>query len=634
MRVAKRMLHFLRPYRVTIVLSLLMLITVVAVDLAMPRLLQRIVDQGIARRDLPMIVNTALFMIGVSCLGAVMAIGNTVLAVRVSQRFGHDLRSALFRKVQTLSFGDLDRLQTGQLMVRLSSDVTMVQQLVMMGLRILTRFPLMMVGSIILMVVTSPQLAAIMLVVLPATLFLIYLFATKTQPLFMQVQIRLDRLNTVLQENLAGVRVVKAFVRADYEALRFDQANGALTEQALQVARFMTVLMPSMRVFLNLGTVAVVWIGGVGVIGGRITVGQIMAFVNYLTSAMMPLTMLGMMVGVISAASASAQRLAELLDVQPDIQNRPAARTLTQAVSPRRAGRSPRGPAVRPVGRPFAPWAGSPARTGVAGPNGGRRPERGSRGPNGVEGRVAFEDVSFGYDGNGSEPVLQHVNLLAEPGQNVAILGATGSGKSSLVNLIPRFYDVTGGRVTVDGVDVRDLTMESLRAQIGMAMQETVLFRGTIRENIRYGRPEASDQEVIAAAKAAQAHDFIVSLPKGYDTDVGQRGVTLSGGQKQRVAIARALLVRPRILILDDSTSAVDVETEIKIETALRELMKGRTSFVIAQRVSTVLNADKIVVLDQGRIAAEGTHAELMSSSPIYREIYDSQLGDGGARHG
>jgi ATP-binding cassette subfamily B protein len=457
----------------------------------------------------------------------------------------------------------------------------MVQQLVMMGLRILTRFPLMMVGSIILMVVTSPQLAAIMLVVLPATLFLIYLFATKTQPLFMKVQIRLDRLNTVLQENLAGVRVVKAFVRADYEALRFDQANGALTEQALQVARFMTVVMPSMRVFLNLGTVAVVWIGGVGVIGGRITVGQIMAFVNYLASAMMPLTMLGTMVGVISAAAASAQRLAELLDVQPDIQNRPAARTLTD-----------------------------------------------------VAGRVAFEDVSFGYDGNGSEPVLQHVNLLAEPGQNVAILGATGSGKSSLVNLIPRFYDVTGGRVTVDGVDVRDLTMESLRAQIGMAMQETVLFRGTIRENIRYGRPEASDQEVIAAAKAAQAHDFVMSLPGGYDTDVGQRGVTLSGGQKQRIAIARALLVRPHVLILDDSTSAVDVETEIKIETALRELMKGRTSFVIAQRVSTVLNADKIVVLDQGRIAAEGTHAELMSSSPIYREIYDSQLGDGGARHG
>jgi len=582
MHVARRMLRFLKPYWGTIVFSFLMLISVVAVDLAMPRLLQRIVDQGIAQRDLPMIVNTALFMIGVSCLGAVMAIGNTILAVRVSQRFGHDLRSALFRKVQTLSFGDLDRLQTGQLMVRLSSDVTMVQQLVMMGLRILTRAPLMMVGSIVLMVVTSPQLAAIMLVLLPATLFLIYVFATRTQPLFMKVQIRLDRLNTLLQENLAGVRVVKAFVRADYEAGRFDQANGALTEQSLQVATFMTVLMPSMRVFLNLGTVAVVWIGGVGVIGGRITVGQIMAFVNYLTSTMMPLTMLGMMVGVISAAGASAQRVAELMDIAPEIQNRPAARTLT----------------------------------------------------NGVEARVAFEDVSFGYDGDGSEPVLQHVNLLVEPGQNVAILGATGSGKSSLVGLIPRFYDVSGGRVTVDGVDVRDLTMESLRAQIGIAMQETVLFRGTIRDNIRYGRPEASDQEVIAAAKAAQAHDFVMSLPAGYDTDVGQRGVTLSGGQKQRIAIARALLVQPHILILDDSTSAVDVETEIKIEIALRELMKGRTSFVIAQRVSTVLNADKIVVLDQGRIAAEGTHAELMSSSPIYREIYDSQLGDGGPRHG
>ena len=581
MRVTKRMLHFLRPYWKAALLAFLMLVSVVAVDLAMPRLLQKVVDQGIARHDLPMIVNTALFMISVSALGALLAIGNTVLAVRVSQNFGHDLRSALFRKVQTLSFGDLGRLQTGQLMVRLTSDVALVQQLVMMVLRLLTRAPLMMIGSIVLLVVTSRQLAAMMLVLLPATLTTVYLFASKTQPLFVQVQQRLDRLNTVLQENLAGVRVVKAFTRAEHESKRFDQANQALMSETVHVLQVMAVLTPSMRLFLNLGIVAVVWFGGVGVIAGRVTVGQIMAFTNYLTSTMMPLTLLAMMVGQISAASASAQRIVEVLDIQPEIQQRQDARVLLPLL-----------------------------------------------------GRVAFEDVSFSYNSDYEEPVLQHINLVAEPGQNVAILGATGSGKSSLLNLIPRFYDVTHGRVTVDGVDVREATLDSLRSQIGVALQDTVLFRGSIRDNIRYGRPDAGDEEVIAAAKAAQIHDFILSLPDGYDTIVGERGVNLSGGQKQRIAIARALLVQPRILILDDSTSAVDVEAEARIEVALRKLMKGRTCFVIAQRISTVLNADKIVVLDQGQIAAQGTHAELMASSRIYQEIYESQLGDGGLRSG
>ncbi len=580
MRVARRMLEFFKPYGKTVAVSFVMLLGVVAVDLATPRLLQRIVDQGIAAHDLPMIVRTALFMIGLSAVGALLAIGNTILAVRVSQSFGHDLRSALFRKVQTLSFGDLDRLQTGRLMVRLSSDVTLVQQLVMMALRLLTRAPLMMTGSIILMVVTSPLLAAMMVVLLPVTIFVVYLFVSKTEPLFVQVQKRLEKLNTVLQENLAGVRVVKAFVRAAHENARFDQANVALSADTTHALQVMALLTPTMRLGLNLGTVGVVWFGGLGVIGGRVTLGQIMAFVNYLTSTMMPLTMLAMMVGTISAAAASAQRAVEVLDIQPEVQDRPGAHVLSD-----------------------------------------------------VQGRVGFEDVCFSYGADCGEPVLEHINLVAEPGQNVAILGATGSGKSSLVGLIPRFYDATRGRVTVDGVDVRDVTLASLRAQMGVALQETVLFRGSVRDNIRYGRPEASDEEVIAAAEAAQAHEFILALPDSYDTQVGQRGVNLSGGQKQRIAIARALLVRPRILILDDSTSAVDVETEAKIETALRDIMRGRTSFVIAQRISTVLNADKIVVLDQGQIVAQGTHAGLMASSPIYQEIYASQLGDGGQRH-
>ena len=579
MRVARRMLDCMRPYWKTVAVSFMMLLGVVAVDLATPRLLQRIVDRGIAAHDLALIVRTSLFMIGLSAVGALLAIGNTILAVRVSQSFGHDLRSVLFRKVQTLSFGDLDRLQTGRLMVRLSSDVTLVQQLVMLSLRLLTRAPLMMIGSIILMVVTSPLLAAMMVVLLPATIFVVYLFTSKTEPLFLQVQKRLEKLNTVLQENLAGVRVVKAFVRATYENGRFDQANQALSSDTTHVLQVMALLAPTMRLGLNLGTVGVVWFGGVGVIGGHVTLGQIMAFVNYLTSTMMPLTMLAMMVGTISAAAASAQRAVEVLDIEPEVQDRPGARVLSD-----------------------------------------------------VQGRVGFEDVCFSYGADCGEPVLQHVNLVAEPGQNVAILGATGSGKSSLVGMIPRFYDATQGRVTVDGVDVREVTLASLHAQMGVALQETVLFRGSVRDNIRYGQPEASDDEVIAAAKAAQAHDFVLALPDGYDTQVGQRGVNLSGGQKQRIAIARALLVRPRILILDDSTSAVDVETEAKIETALRDIMRGRTTFVIAQRISTVLNADKIVVLDQGQVAAQGTHAELMASSPIYQEIYASQLGEGGQR--
>jgi ATP-binding cassette subfamily B protein len=327
--------------------------------------------------------------------------------------------------------------------------------------------------------------------------------------------------------------------------------------------------------------VSVIWFGGQRVLSDTLTTGQVVAFINYLLSATFPLLLMGMVVGILPAAQASVGRILEVLDSIPEVQNRPDARTLSN-----------------------------------------------------VRGRVAFEDVCFSYSQQCDEPVLNEVNLVAEPGETVAILGATGSGKSSLIHLIPRFYDVTSGRITIDGVDVRDVTLESLRPSIGIALQDAVLFSGSIRENIRYGRAAATDEEVVAAAKAAQAHDFIMDFPDGYDTPVGQRGVNLSGGQKQRVAIARALLIEPHILILDDSTSSVDVETEAKIETALEDLMADRTSFVIAQRVSTVLNADKIIVLERGQIAAVGTHSELMASSPIYQEIYESQLGDGGGPNG
>ncbi len=582
MKSLQRMLRFVKPYWKESVLALVLLVGMVASDLLIPRLTQRVVDAGIAQQDMRVILTTSLLMLGAAVLSAAFAVANTILSVRVGQNVGADLRSSLVRKVQTFSFGNLDRIQTGQLLVRATSDVNQVQMVVMMSLRILTRAPLWMVGSIIMLILTSPRLALIMVVLAPIILGLMGIFATKARPLFLTVQQKLDRLNEVLQENLAGVRVVKAFVRVEHENARFDQANRDLMGQTTAVMRLLAVLIPTMMSIVNLGAVGVIWVGGNLSVSGDFTVGEVVASISYLTYSLFPMLMLGMMIGPVSAADASASRILQVLDSTVDVQNRPQAQI-----------------------------------------------------PPDIEGRVVFEDVCFSYDGiECQEAVLKDVNLVAEPGQEVAVLGATGSGKSSLIHLIPRFYDVTMGRVTLDGVDVRDMPLDTLRAQVGMALQEAVLFSGTVRDNIRYGRPDATDEEVVAAAQAAQAHDFIVAFPDGYDTLVGQRGANLSGGQKQRVAIARALLVQPKILILDDSTSAVDVETETKIQAALDGLMKGRTCFVIAQRISTVLNADKIVVLDRGQIAATGTHTELMVSSPIYREIYESQLGNGGPNNG
>jgi len=576
MRSLLRMWRFVRPYRKQSVLALALLVGMVVSDLLIPRLTQRVIDDGIAQKDLDVVLSTSALMLVAAVVSALFAVANTILSVRVGQNTSADLRSALVRQVQRFSFGNLDHLQTGQLIVRATSDVNQVQMIVMMSLRILTRAPLWMLGSIVMLILTSPRIALVMALFAPLVWGLLTLFATRARPLFFRVQAKLDKLNQVLQENLAGVRVVKAFVRVDHEKSRFYRANDALTDQTIKVATLMAVLIPSMLLIVNMGTVGVVWFGGNLAFDGAFTMGETVASINYLTYSLFPMLMLGSMIGPISAADASAERILQVLDDTPQVQNRPGAHP-----------------------------------------------------PDQVRGRVAFENVCFSYDGDCGEPVLRDVNLVAEPGQEVAILGATGSGKSSLIHLIPRFYDVSDGRVTLDGIDVRDMPLDALRAQVGVALQEAVLFSGTIRDNIRYGRPDASEEEVIAAAQAAQAHEFITGFPDGYDTLVGQRGANLSGGQKQRVAIARALLVQPKILILDDSTSSVDVETEAKIQEALDRLMAGRTSFVIAQRVSTVLNADKIIVLDRGQVAAEGTHAELLASSPIYREIYESQLGDG-----
>ncbi len=574
----RRVLGYAKPYKKDIIAAIVLLGLVVAADLSIPRLVQVLIDDGVANQDMAKVFTTSILMIGASLLSALFMVGNTIASVRAGKNYEADLRNAVFKKVQTFSYGNMDDFNVGQLLTRMTSDINQLQMMIIMGLRMFTRAPLMFVGSITLMYATNPQLANVMIALLPLTLILVTVFVRTMQPFFTKVQERLENLNQVMQENLSGIRVVKAFVRREYENERFGDANTQLFETQLKFTQLMSIFFPIIMALMNLGTVAIIYFGGLQVFAGVTSVGQIMAFINYMFGIMFPVMMMGMMGGQISAASASAKRIMEVLDTVPEVQEAEKPVELVE-----------------------------------------------------IEGRVVFDDVTFSYRDDGGDPVLTNISFIAEPGENVAILGSTGSGKSSLVNLIPRFYDANKGKVTIDGEDVKDISTHSLMSRIGISLQDVVLFSGTIRDNIKYGRPDATEEEVLTASKAAQAHEFITGFPEGYDTMVGQRGVNLSGGQKQRVAIARALLVKPKILILDDSTSAVDVETETKIEEALEELMADTTSFIIAQRISTVLNADKILVLDEGKIVAEGNHAQLMDTSPIYKEIYDSQLGEGGA---
>jgi ATP-binding cassette subfamily B protein len=518
------------------------------------------------------LVTALVAIIGFALLRGLFSFLQAFWAEKNSQSVAYDLRNDLYAKIQQLSFAYHDKNQTGQLMIRATDDVEKVRLFIGQGLLQLVGAVILLSGTVIILFSSNASLAWTAMPILPFAIVLFGVFSSLAQPMFKKVQQKLSTLNTVLQENLAGIKVIKSFTREKEQQVKFRAAADASMEQSIAVNRLFTFLFPLVFLTANLGQAAILYVGGKQIIVGTLTIGAWQEFSLYLMYLFFPIMMFGMIVTQMGQAAASADRIFEILDAKSDIVDKPNASKL---------------PAVK--------------------------------------GNVKFENVTFRYVGGG-EPVLKNVTFEAKPGETIALLGATGSGKTSIINLLPRFYDPTDGRITIDGHELRDITLDSLRSQIGIVLQETTLFSGTIAENIAFGKPEATLDEIQAAAKAAAAHDFIMSFPDGYSTHVGERGTTLSGGQKQRVAIARALLLDPRILILDDSTSSVDVATESHIQEALETLMKGRTSFVIAQRISTVMNADKILVLEKGEVVAQGKHAQLMEEEPIYAEIYNSQI--------
>jgi ATP-binding cassette, subfamily B, multidrug efflux pump len=556
------------------VVAVLSLLLVSGANLATPLLIGRAIDEGIGPRRLGIIFIVVGWLVGLALARALFTFLQGYLAERTSQGVAYDLRDALFERIERLSFSYYDRVQTGQLVTRLTSDVEQIRTFAGSGVVQLANAVVMLIGATVVLLYLDWQLALVALAVVPVIAVLLVRFVGRIRPLFREVQQTLGRLNTVLQEDLVGVRVIRAFAREDYETARYTSVNDELLEKNLTTVRVFSNNFPFVFLFANLGTLAIIWFGGWQVIGGRLSVGDLVAFNSLLGFMLFPILTIGFLSASISRAGASSQRVFDVLDAPLDVKDAPDASTLLP-----------------------------------------------------LSCRVDFDNVSFRYPGSARD-ILASVSFTARPGQTVAVLGTTGSGKSTLVNLIPRFYDVTGGAVRLDGNDVRDVTLSSLRSQIGIVLQETRLFSGTVRDNVAFGKPDATDEEVFAAAEAAQAGEFIRGLSDGYETVIGERGIGLSGGQRQRIAIARALLIDPRLLILDDSTSAVDAETEAAIQKTLDRLMreKHRTVFVIAQRVSTVRDADLILVLDEGSIAASGTHEELLRESELYNEILGSQL--------
>ncbi|NGP60356.1 ABC transporter ATP-binding protein/permease [Paenibacillus thiaminolyticus] len=567
----RKILSFLRPYRGPLSFALALMLVELIVDLWLPLLMARIINEGIVAQHLPAVKQWGGLMVGLALFGFVCGIVNSYYAAHVSQNFGHDIRKYLFKKIQSFSFANFSRFPTATLITRVTSDVTTMQNVVFMGLRIMMRAPLMMIGGLVMALLVNFRLAMILAVITPVLFILLVWLMNKAFLLFRSVQDRLDRVNGVLRENLFGMRLIKAFVRDKHEVERFEEANGQLMDRTVAALRLIEFTVPLLLLLMNGSILFVLWFGGLGVQIGSTDLGEVVAIVNYTTRITGALSMVSMIMMNLSRAKASAQRIAEVLQSEVDVTDAADADP-DAAIS---------------------------------------------------EGRVEFQHVTFRYPDT-EAPVLQDVSFTVRPGETVAIMGATGSGKSSLFQLIPRLYDVSGGRVLLDGMDVRSMTMEPLRRHIGYVPQEVMLFSGTVRDNIRWGKQDATDDEVIEAAQRAQIHETIMKLPRQYDTMLGQKGINLSGGQKQRLSIARALIRKPKLLLLDDGTSALDVKTEARLLEALGA--NPCTTLIITQKISTALQADAVILIDDGRILDQGSHDELMRRSELYRRIVQSQF--------
>lgn len=572
----KRYKKYITPYLGAFLMGPLMMLTEVAGEVALPKLMSLIINNGVAGRDTGYILKTGLLMAAVVVCMAVGGILGSYFAAKASINFTTDLRRDVFKKVQQFSFANIDSFSTGSLVTRLTNDIQQVQNVLTMGLKMALRAPGMFVGALFMAFMMNGKLAAILLVVIPLLSLAIGLILKTAFPRFEAMQKKLDRLNSGIQESLTNVRVVKSFVREDFEIGKFSGLNQDLRDSGMRALKIVIATMPVMMLAMNVTTLAVVWYGGNLIIGGSMPVGDLTAFTTYIVQILMSLMMLSMVFLQSSRARASLKRIAEVLDTVVDLNDDQAARKELMV-------------------------------------------EKGS---------VEFKDVSFGYGKDGSDRVLEHISFQAEPGQTIGIIGATGSGKTSLVQLIPRLYDVTEGAVLVDGVDVRDYSLKNLRNGVGMVLQKNVLFSGTIEENLRWGDEDASREEIVKAAVNAQADGFVTAFKNGYHTEIGQGGAGVSGGQKQRLCIARALLKKPKILILDDSTSAVDTATEAAIRESFKNELKDTTRIIIAQRISSVQDADRILVLDDGKIIGSGTHEELLRTCRAYEEIYATQTGE------
>lgn len=572
----REVLSYLKPYKNLAILAPIMMLLEVAAELSMPKIMTYLIDKGVGAGNTELIVQIGILMLIISVVGIIGGIGCLICAAIASQRTGTDLRKAAFEKIQTFSFHNIDIFSTPSLITRLTNDITQIQLVIMMCLRMMVRSPLLCIGSIIMAFSINVKIAVMFILVVILLVLAVFLILKAAIPKFKMVQEKLDKVNTVMRECLAGIRVVKAFVRSDYEMEKFSEINVDYKNTTVSAFKIMMLMMPTMMILVNGTIIAILWFGGLQAYVGVMEIEEIMACITYLMQMMMATMMLAMNFMFISRAKISADRLMEILDAEVDITDPAEPKLPTEA-----------------------------------------------------RGRVEYKNVAFRYKMGSGDAVLENISFTAAPGETIGILGETGSGKSTLVNLLPRLYDVTEGQILVDGIDVRDYKIKDLRQRVAVVLQETILFSGTIRENIKWGKPDATEEEIIAAAKAAQAHDFIMELPNQYDTELGQRGVNVSGGQKQRISIARALIQNPKIIIFDDSTSAVDSLTEKNIRHAMKESHHDCTKFIIAQRISSVRHADKILVLSGGRIVAQGNHKYLMETSGDYQEIYASQMKKG-----